>query len=149
MSRLIRLLLLAALPLAAVVLVACGYGSRSVQVSKGNEFREGAELFAQRCAGCHTLTPAGAEGSPSRLGENERTDGPNFDVRKERSVREVLFAIRNGGYSGAIMPQNIATGAEAEKLAKFLVACSGLNAEQPEAPGIPPPSRPPRGVCLE
>jgi len=149
MSRLIRLLLLAALPLAAVVLVACGYGSRSVQVSKGNEFREGAELFAQRCAGCHTLTPAGAEGSTSRLGENERTDGPNFDVRKERSVQEVLFAIRNGGYSGAIMPQNIAVGEEAEKLAKFLVACSGLNAEQPEAPGIPPPSRPPRGVCLE
>lgn len=149
MSRLIRLLLLAALPLAAVVLVACGYGSRSVQVSKGNEFREGAELFAQRCAGCHTLTPAGAEGSTARLGHSERTDGPNFDVRKERSVREVLFAIRNGGYSGAIMPQNIATGAEAEKLAKFLVACSGLNAEQPEAPGTPPPSRPPRGVCLE
>ncbi len=141
MSRSVRLLALAALPLAAALLVACG--SLAVQVPKGNKYREGAELFAQRCAGCHTLEPAGAEGSSTRLGHVERTDGPSFDQRKERSVREVLYAIRNGGYSGAIMPQNIVVGAEAEKVAEFLVACSGKKALQPEAPGTPPPAPPP------
>ena len=141
MSRPIRLVVLAALPLGAAVLVACG--SIAVQVPKGNELREGAELFAQRCAGCHTLTAAGAEGSTTRLGQNERTDGPNFDQRKERSVREVLYAIRNGGYSGAIMPQNIVVGAEAEKVAQFVVSCSGQKALQPKSPGTPPPAPPP------
>ncbi|MGI8594872.1 MAG: c-type cytochrome [Solirubrobacteraceae bacterium] len=140
MSRPVRLLALAALPFGAAALVACG--SLAVQVPKGNEYRDGAELFAQRCAGCHTLEPAGAEGSAARLGENERTDGPSFDQRKERSVQEVLFAIRNGGFSGAIMPQNIVVGAEAEKVAEFLVACSGKKAKQPKAPGTPPPSPP-------
>ncbi len=147
MSRSVRLLALAALPLGAAVLVACG--SLAVQVPKGNEFREGAELFSQRCSGCHTLTPAGAEGSSTRADKKERTDGPNFDQRKERSVEEVLFAIRNGGFSGAIMPQNIVVGDEAEKVARFIVACSGLNSKQPEAPDTPPPAYPPRTVCLK
>jgi len=147
MSRSVRLLALAALPLAAAVLVACG--SLGVQVPKGNEFREGAELFSQRCAGCHTLKGAGAEGSTAKRGQNERTDGPNFDQRKERSIRDVLYAIRNGGFSGAIMPQSIVVGGEAEKVARFVVACSGLNSRQPEAPGTPPPSSPPRSICAK
>ena len=32
----------------------------------------------------------------------------------------MLYAIRNGGFSGAIMPENIVVGTEAQEVAKFL-----------------------------
>ena len=54
----------------------------------------------------------------------ERTNGPNFNVRKV-SRDDVLFAIRNGGFSGAIMPANIVVGEEAEAVADFLSKYSG------------------------
>lgn len=88
--------------------------------------REGAVLFAQRCSGCHTLDVVWARGSKSELKQTgaERTDGPNFNIRKEQRD-DVLFAIRNGGFSGATMPANIVVGAEAEKVADFLAKYSG------------------------
>ena len=42
----------------------------------------GAVLFSQRCAGCHTLTPAGTQGSANRA---VRVQGPNLDQRESRS----------------------------------------------------------------
>jgi hypothetical protein len=62
--------------------------------------------------------------------DREREDGPNFDDRKE-TVEDVLFAIQNGGFSGAIMPENIATGAEAQKVAEFLAKYAGGGAPKP------------------
>jgi hypothetical protein len=38
---------------------------------------------------------------------------------------DVLFAIANGGFSGAIMPENIVTGGEAQAVAKFVAKYSG------------------------
>ena len=70
---------------------------------------EGAVLFAERCSGCHTLEAAGAVGSANRALRNQ---GPNLDEREE-TVEDVLYAIRNGGFSGAIMPQNIVVGEDA------------------------------------
>ena len=40
----------------------------------------GAVVFSQRCAGCHTLSAAGTQGSANR---NVRVQGPNLDQRKE------------------------------------------------------------------
>ena len=37
----------------------------------------------------------------------------------------MLFAIRNGGFSGAIMPANIVVGEDAEEVADFLDEYSG------------------------
>ena len=48
----------------------------------------------------------------------ERTNAAG-DVTQE-SRDDVLFAIRNGGFSGAIMPANIVVGEEAEAVAGFL-----------------------------
>ena len=50
--------------------------------------------------------------------------GPNFNVRKV-GKEDALFAIRNGGFSGAIMPANVVTGDEAEAVATFLAKYSG------------------------
>jgi mono/diheme cytochrome c family protein len=88
--------------------------------------RRGAELFYERCSGCHSLDAANAYGSkpPGELESGERTNGPNFNERKE-SRDDVLFAIRNGGFSGAIMPANIVVGEDAQAVAEFLAKYSG------------------------
>ena len=109
---------------ASAVLAGCG-GEISVP-EENQTARRGAELFYERCSGCHTVTAANAYGSKpeGQLQGGERTNGPNFDQRKE-SRDDVLFAIRNGGFSGAIMPANIVTGEDAEAVATFLEEYSG------------------------
>lgn len=90
------------------------------------EDRAAGTVFNQHCSGCHTLKSANSYGSKpqGKLAGGERTNGPNFDQRKEERD-DVLFAIRNGGFSGAIMPANIVVGDEAEALADFVARYSG------------------------
>jgi len=118
-----RRALTAVLALAAVAsLSACG--ERGISVSKSDSTYSGAALFAERCSGCHTLDVVGAEGSATKIRDRERVDGPNFNTRKEQ-VDQVLYAIRNGGFSGAIMPENIVVGKDAQAVAEFLAKFSG------------------------
>ena len=114
----------------AGVAAATGCGTQGVQVSSDDPTHEGAEIFAQRCAGCHTLTPAGTEGSANR---SERVQGPDLDQRKE-TMADVIYAIRNGGFSGAIMPQNIVVGADAQKVAAFVSKYAGQDVTEQPAP---------------
>jgi mono/diheme cytochrome c family protein len=118
-----------AVPLAALALVAAGCGSQGVQVPKDDQYHRGAVLFAENCSGCHTLSEDGTEGSADNVRDKEHTDGPNFNTRKE-TVETVLYAIENGGFSGAIMPENIVTGDDALAVAKFLAKYSGKDAKQ-------------------
>ncbi len=105
---------------------ACGSEDNSVLGSSASaDVQAGSQLFVARCSGCHTLSTVGAEGSASNIRDSERVDGPNFNVRKE-CVENVLYAVRNGGYSGAIMPENLVVGKNAENVAKFLEQYSGL-----------------------
>ena len=115
----------------AVGVSACG--TQGIQLSKSNPNYKGAALFLQRCSGCHTLSVVGAEGSATSIKDRVRTNGPYFDFRKEE-YNQVLYAIRNGGFSGAIMPQNIVLGIQAEQVATFLAKYSGLQA--PKTPSI-------------
>jgi mono/diheme cytochrome c family protein len=114
----------------ALALGATACGSRDIELDKGDsqnqQVSNGAELFQERCSGCHTLNSAGARGSKptNDNGGGERTNGPNFNVRKENKD-DILFAIRNGGFSGAIMPANIAVGSDAEDIAAFLSKYAG------------------------
>ncbi len=105
--------------LAAIGLSACG--SEGISVPKDSADYRGAVLFSQRCAGCHTLSAAGTQGSANR---NVRVQGPNLDQRKE-TPDDVLFAIRNGGFSGGIMPANVVTGREANQVAAFVSKYAG------------------------
>jgi mono/diheme cytochrome c family protein len=120
-STLIRrpVLLTAAALAAAVALSACG--TEDVSVSKDDPTHAGAVLFSERCAGCHTLAAAGTQGTSNR---SVRTEGPNLDGRPE-TYDDVIFAIRNGGFSGGIMPQNIVTGDEARQVAEFVAKYAG------------------------
>lgn len=132
------LIVIAAVIAAALGISACGYGEQGLAVKQGNPNYNGAVLFAQHCSGCHTLSAAGTQGSGNR---GERTQGPNLTQREE-SVEDVMFAIENGGFSGAIMPQNIVVGKEAEEVAEFVAKYAGQDAETSPRPGQksgPPP----------
>ena len=138
-----RLRLAAATLLAGGLLAACGSQEIELPDDAGGQapsanVREGARLFNEKCSGCHTLSVAGASGSAYNVRDRERTDGPNFNVRKE-SADAVLYAIRNGGFSGAIMPENIVVGEDAEKIAEFLEKYSGSDAEVPVTPNAGTP----------
>ncbi|HEU5252817.1 MAG TPA: c-type cytochrome [Solirubrobacterales bacterium] len=127
-----RPVLIIGMLVAALGLSACGFGEEKVSVSEQDASSyDGAVLFATHCSGCHTLSAAGTQGSGNR---GERTQGPNLDQRVE-SYDDALFAIQNGGFSGAIMPQNIVVGEEAEKVAKFVAKYAGSEAEESPRPG--------------
>jgi mono/diheme cytochrome c family protein len=131
MARCLRIALLV-LPVvvAAAALSACG--SEEISASVTPPYRSGAQLFADRCGGCHTLKAAGTQGTSENKKDRERVDGPDLDKRKE-TIQCVLYAIRNGGFSGAIMPQNIVTGAEAQQVAGFVARYAG---EQSKTPAV-------------
>ena len=115
---------------AALGLLACGFGKQDITVSKDGPTYNGAVLFATHCSGCHTLSAAGTQGTGNR---GERTQGPNLDQRTE-TYEDALFAIQNGGFSGAIMPQNVVVGREAEEVARFVAKYAGSEAEESERP---------------
>jgi len=132
MSRSRRLALLAA-PLCATVVALTACGSEGITVAESDPAYRGAVLFNQNCAGCHTYSPAGAEGSASKVNTRENKDGPNFNERQE-SAEDVLYAIQNGGFSSGPMPQNILTGEDAKAVAEFIAANSGFGADRPPNP---------------
>jgi mono/diheme cytochrome c family protein len=119
--------------LLATAVMACG--SENIDLGPGATAQQqrGAELFVARCSGCHTLGAAGTEGSAFDPNDREIKDGPNFDQRTE-TRDQVLYAIRNGGFSSGPMPQNIVVGPEAEAVAAFVSKYSGR-----ERPTIPSP----------
>ena len=126
------LLACAAAALAAAV-AGCG-GNQDIDVPEDQAaLRNGSELFSERCSGCHTLDEAKSRGSKpeDEVAGGERTNGPNFNTRKENRD-DVLFAIRNGGFSGAIMPANIVVGKDAEDVALFVEQYAGRKAPTPD-----------------
>jgi mono/diheme cytochrome c family protein len=130
MSRRRPLFALTALALASAAAIGCGQEKGDVKQPGATvptvaaEYETGAKLFIERCSGCHTLDVVGAEGGAQKVRDRERVDGPNFNVRKE-DRDSVLYALRNGGFSGAIMPQDIVVGKEADAVAAFLAKYAG------------------------
>lgn len=130
-----RLALLPMALLAGLAIAGCGGNSGSSVNSQSALLNEGGQLFAERCSGCHTLSTVGAEGSATKINDRERPDGPNFNVRKA-CYGATMYAIQNGGFSGAIMPANIVVGPEAKAVAAFLQEYSGKDVEtQPSVTG--------------
>lgn len=120
-GRLFPLALVAAALVGVASTSGCGFGEDGIEVAKGSNEQKAAELFSANCGGCHTLSAAGVVGTGN---DSSRVQGPNLDQRKE-TVGAVLYAIRNGGYSGAVMPQNILVGKEAREVARFVARYAG------------------------
>lgn len=84
------------------------------KTSQGDEIR-GRELFAARCATCHTLRAAHAVGKV----------GPNLDLLRPPAVL-VLDAIANGRARGnGQMPAMLYDGQDAKDVAAFVAAVAG------------------------
>ncbi len=118
----------------AALLTACGTEKITASASNPTLYR-GAVLFNQRCSGCHTLSYAATHGSAANVRTAEITNGPNLDQRCERPATRVLYAIENGGFSGAIMPQNVVVGQDARDVAMFVSTYAGSKAAK--SPGVP------------
>ena len=115
--------------LAAVAVLAAACGTQKIKVPKTDaSLYRGAVLFSQRCSGCHTLSYAATNGSAPNPRTALITNGPNLDQRCERPVTRVLYAIANGGFSGAIMPQNVVVGQDAVDVAEFVSKYAGTHA---------------------
>jgi mono/diheme cytochrome c family protein len=132
MARSPRLVTAAGAVAAALAIGACG--TEGIQLAKSDPNFEGAQIFNENCAGCHSLEVAGAYGSNTSVKTRELKDGPNFNERVE-TREDVLYAIRNGGFSSGPMPQNIVTGEQAEAVAAFVAEYSGGGANRPANPG--------------
>ena len=130
-----RLVVIASLAALASGLAACG--QQGIDVADNDPLYHGAEVFAQRCGGCHTFEAAGTEGSSIKPSSTERKDGPNFNTRAVE-YEEALYAIENGGFSSGPMPQNIVVGDEAKEVACFVAVYSGKDATAPASPGAKP-----------
>jgi mono/diheme cytochrome c family protein len=129
----------------AVALATGACGEQWISVPKSNPaLYHGAVLFNQRCAGCHSLSYAGARGSAQFVRTKQYNNGPNFNIRCERPVARVLYAIENGGFSGQIMPQNIVVGRDATDVARFVATYAGRQA--PPIPGTVPCEKLPVGT---
>ncbi len=122
---------------------ACGTERISVPASQV-QLHRGAVLFSQRCSGCHTLSYAATHGSAANPRTATAISGPDFNVRCERPIDRVMYAIINGGFSGAYMPQNVVVGQDAVDVAKFVATYAGRAA--PRIPGTPPCDSKPVGT---
>jgi len=143
MSRPIRVLLILSAS-AAVAVVAAACGTEKIGVPASDPSHAGAVLFSQRCSGCHTLSYAATHGSATNVRTRDITNGPNFNVRCERPVSRVLYAIENGGFSGATMPQNVVVGPQAIAVAQFVAKYAGRQA--PKLVGAAPCDSTPIGT---
>jgi mono/diheme cytochrome c family protein len=118
----------------AVSATVAGCGTEGVQVPDDDPDHAGAQIFAERCSGCHTLSAAGTQGSSNR---SERVQGPDLDQRRE-TMDDVIYAIRNGGFSGAIMPQNVVVGDDALAVAAFVAKYAGQDVTEAPRPSSTP-----------
>jgi mono/diheme cytochrome c family protein len=143
MNRSVRVPLLA-IAAVAVAVFASGCGTEHIGVAQSNPLYKGAVLFSQRCSGCHTLSYAATHGSAPNIRTAQANSGPNLDSRCERPITRVLYAIENGGFSGAYMPQNIVVGQDAVAVAKFVATYAGRGA--PKLTGIVPCKEVPIGT---
>ncbi len=123
--------------LATIAALASACGTQTITVPKSQPaLYRGALLFSERCGGCHTLSYAATNGSATNPRTALITNGPNLDQRCERPITRVLYAIANGGFSGAIMPQNVVVGQDAINVAEFVSKYAGTKA--PAVPGVTP-----------
>jgi hypothetical protein len=129
----------------AVAALAAACGTQRISVPKSQPvLYQGAVLFSQRCSGCHSLSYAATHGSAANPRTATFISGPDLNFRCERPITRVLYAIENGGFSGAYMPQNVVVGQDAIDVAKFVATYAGRAA--PRAPGVIPCAAKPIGT---
>lgn len=107
----------------AAVALATGCGTGGIP-SSGEDLARGKELFAERCASCHTLADAGALGKV----------GPNLDdafagARRQGFDESTIRAVVRGQIEiprvGSAMPAGLVTGDDADAVAAYVASVAG------------------------
>jgi cbb3-type cytochrome c oxidase subunit III len=118
----------------ALLLSACGTGGSVT--GKSADKQNGAKIFSDKCAGCHTLAAASSSG----------TIGPNLDASfaearsegfKESAILDIVhdqikfpgqYPVRqnDANYLKANMPANLVTGQDAIDVAAYVAANAGM-----------------------
>jgi cbb3-type cytochrome c oxidase subunit III len=117
--------------LAAAALFAGGCGTGGMATSSGDQ-ANGQKLFAAKCAGCHVLAAAGAQGT---LGPNldDAFAGPKAEHFKQSTMQNVVLdQIREAPLP---MPANLVKGQDAVDVAGYVAAVAGTNAKPPAQAG--------------
>ncbi|MGZ8716029.1 MAG: c-type cytochrome [Gaiellaceae bacterium] len=117
--------------LAAAALFAGGCGTGGMATSSGDQ-ANGQKLFAAKCAGCHVLAAAGAQGT---LGPNldDAFAGPKAEHFKQSTIQNVVLdQIREASLP---MPANLVKGQDAIDVAGYVAAVAGTNAKPPAQAG--------------
>jgi mono/diheme cytochrome c family protein len=116
---------------ALLLIVACGSVGRATEGS----ISRGKELFSQKCASCHTLADAGAQG---RIGPNldeafvnARNPDKLGQGLKESTIRDVVrdqiaYPVENPVTGAPGMPADLVTGEDADAVAAYVAAVAGL-----------------------
>jgi cytochrome c6 len=108
--------------LAAAALIAGGCGTGGIAKSAGDQ-ANGAKLFSEKCAGCHTLAAAGASGT---IGPNldNAFAGPKAEHFKQSTLENVVLdQIREASLP---MPANLVKGEDAVDVAGYVAAVAGV-----------------------
>jgi cytochrome c2 len=115
---------------AALVVLAAGCGTGGIVEANADQTR-GKELFKERCAACHVLADAEAQG---RIGPDlDAVFGANYDQGFEEStVRQVVAdQIKYAGDFGAdgpTMPRDLVEGDDVDAVAAYVAAVAGKRA---------------------
>jgi cbb3-type cytochrome c oxidase subunit III len=113
--------------LAAAALLAGGCGTGGKASSSGDQ-ANGQKLFTEKCAGCHVLAAAGAQGTlgPSLDDAFAGSKAEHFKLSTIQNV--VLDQIRE---ASAPMPKNLVKGQDAVDVAGYVAAVAGTGAKPP------------------
>ncbi len=85
-------------------------------VTLSDNQQEGRQLFAEKCANCHTLKAANAVGRV----------GPNLDAKQGLNRALVVNAIEEGRAQGnGQMPASLLSGEDVDHVASFVAAVAG------------------------
>ncbi len=134
-----RVTLKNALALTAVLVVALlATGCGAVGRVTSGDTSQGKKLFAEKCASCHTLADAKAQG----------TIGPNLDDafssdKQQGFSQQTMADIVRGqiAYPEKPMPAKLVEGGEADSVALYIAKCAGNpNCGVVAATNAPPPS---------
>jgi cbb3-type cytochrome c oxidase subunit III len=132
----------------ALLLAVFGAGCGTGGLSEGGSASSGAQLFTEKCGGCHTLRAAGTQGT---IGPNldeafaqPRADGiPNSTI--QNVVHDQIKYPSPPQISADVppMPKNLVTGDDADSVAAYVASVAAVPGAPVATP--PPPPPPPAG----
>lgn len=124
-----RRALLGILLAAAALVIAAGCGTGGKATSSGDQ-TNGKQLFTQKCAACHVLAAAGAQGKVGPSLDDAFAEAKAEHFKQSTIQNVVLDQIREASLP---MPANLVTGQDAIDVAGYVAAVAATGGSSPPA----------------